>query len=118
MCEGPNALLVSSRYDHLTRLLTRVTDERPNNVMDVIEDMSLEIKQSYFSDNQRALPNLPEATGAEELAEQHRLLFCPAGDQEEELVFVRLRTSELFFPPRPRSPCCFSCFRWIQHFLI
>lgn len=65
--------------------------------MDVIEDMSLEIKQSYFFDDQRTMPNLPEATGAEELAEQHRLLFCPAEDQEEEVVFVHLLTSGHLF---------------------
>ena len=88
-----------SRYDHLTRLLTRVTDERPNNVMDVFEDMSLETKQSYFFDKESTMVNLPEATGAEELAEQHRLLFCPAEDREEELVFVHLLASGLFFFP-------------------
>lgn len=63
--------------------------------MDVIEDMSLELKQRYFFDDQRTMPSLPEATGAEELADQHRLLFCPAEDQEEELVSVHLLTSEL-----------------------
>lgn len=77
-----------------------MTDERPNNVMDVIEDMSLEIKQSHFFDDQRMMPNLPEATGAEELAEQHRLLFCPVEEQEEELVLVPLLTfSPLSFSP-------------------
>lgn len=64
--------------------------------MDVIEDMSLEIKQSYFCEDQRVMPDLPEATGAEDLAEQHRLLFCLGEEQEEELVLVRLLTSELF----------------------
>ncbi|TWW57403.1 radial spoke head protein 6 homolog A-like isoform X3 [Takifugu flavidus] len=72
-------------YDHLTQLLIKVTDERPNNVMDIIEDMSHEIKQSFCLDNERALPKLPETTVADELAEKHRLLFCQT-EQEEELV--------------------------------
>ncbi|XP_056894472.1 radial spoke head protein 4 homolog A-like isoform X2 [Takifugu flavidus] len=73
-------------YDHLTQLLIKVIDERPNNVMDIIEDMSHEIKQSFCSDNGRALPKLPETTVADELAEKHRLLFCQTEEQEEELV--------------------------------
>lgn len=95
-------MLLISRYDHLTRLLTRVTDERPTNVMDVIEDMSLEIKQSYFFDDQRTMPNLPEATGAEELAQQHQLLFRPPEDLEEELVSVSPLT---FFPLLDHVSC-------------
>lgn len=110
-------MLLFSRYDHLTRLLTKVTDERPTNVMDVIEDMSLEIKQSYFFDDQRTMPNLPEATGAEELAEQHRLLFRPPEDPEEELVSIHLLTSDLI-PPRPLFMCCLSYLRWMPGFLI
>lgn len=83
------------RYDHLTQLLIKVIDERPNNVMDIIEDMSHEIKQSFYLDNERALPKFPETTVADELAEKHRLLFCPTEDQEEELVLICLFTSKL-----------------------
>lgn len=86
--------LMFSRYDHLTRLLLKVMDERPNNVMDIIEDLSHEVKQSFRLDNQRALPNIAETTVADELAEKHRPLFCQTEEQEEELVSICLFTSK------------------------
>ncbi|XP_028259928.1 radial spoke head protein 4 homolog A isoform X2 [Parambassis ranga] len=75
-------------YDHLTRLLMKVMDERPHDVVDVIEDMSREIKLTVFEDKQSTLRDLPQTTAAEQLAEQQRLLFAWLEDvgQEEELV--------------------------------
>lgn len=77
-------------YDHLSRLLTKVMDERPENVVDIIEDMSREVKQELLQDKQSTLRDMPLATAAQLLAEQQRLLFSRRGgddgEQEEELV--------------------------------
>nr|XP_020512746.1 radial spoke head protein 6 homolog A-like isoform X1 [Labrus bergylta] len=75
-------------YDHLTRLLMKVMDERPQNVVDVCEDMSLDVKRGLFEPKQSTLRDLPQTTAAELLAEQQRLLFTQPEetDQEEELV--------------------------------
>lgn len=75
-------------YDHLTRLLIKVIDERPNDVVDVIEDMSYDVKWASFEYKQSTLQDLQKTTSAEVLAEQQRLLFYrpEEADQEEELV--------------------------------
>ncbi|KAM6985368.1 radial spoke head protein 4 homolog A [Aplochiton taeniatus] len=74
-------------YDHLARLLTKVMDERPENVVDVIEDMSREVKRGLLTDNQSTLRDMPLISAAQVLAEQQRSLFSRRedGDQEEEL---------------------------------
>uniref|UniRef100_A0AAZ3QXF9 Radial spoke head component 4A n=1 Tax=Oncorhynchus tshawytscha TaxID=74940 RepID=A0AAZ3QXF9_ONCTS len=89
-------------YDHLSRLLTKVMDERPENVVDIIEDMSREVKQEFLQDKQSTLRDMPLATAAQLLAEQQRLLFSRRGgddgEQEEELVETPLpNVSELGF---------------------
>lgn len=68
-------------------------DERPLNVVDVIEDMSRDVKQGVFEDEQSTLQDLPQTATAELLAEQQRLLFCrpEEADQEEELVLAALQ---------------------------
>ncbi|KAI3368428.1 hypothetical protein L3Q82_025387 [Scortum barcoo] len=75
-------------YDHLTRLLLKVMEEHPQNAVDVIEDMSRDVKHGLFEDKQNTLRDLPQTTAAELLAEQQRLLFSrpEEADQEEELV--------------------------------
>lgn len=77
-----------SSYDHLVRLLIKVMDEHPENVVDVFEDMSCDVKRDLFQDKQSTLRDLPQATVAEQLAEQQRLLFSQQddADQEDELV--------------------------------
>ena len=37
------------RYDHLSRVLTKVLDERPNNVVDIFEEVSKDSKRSKFT---------------------------------------------------------------------
>ena len=39
------------RYDHLSRVLTKVLDERPENVVDVFEDLSKKEKKEKFTSN-------------------------------------------------------------------
>lgn len=66
----------------------KVMDERPHSVIDVIEDMSRDVKRGLFEDKQSTLRDLPQTTAAELLAEQQRTLFTrlEEADQEEELV--------------------------------
>ncbi|KAK2815991.1 hypothetical protein Q5P01_026458 [Channa striata] len=71
-------------YDHLTRLLVKVMDEHPDNVVDVIEDMSRDVKRELFQDKQSTLRDFPQTTVAEQLAEQQRLLFLRPEDAEHE----------------------------------
>lgn len=65
-------------------------EEHPQNVVDVIEDMSRDVKWGLFEDMQNTLRDLPQTTAAELLAEQQRLLFSRSegADQEEELVLA------------------------------
>ena len=39
------------RYDHLSKVLTRVLDEKPPDVVDIIEDISKETKRTQFVSN-------------------------------------------------------------------
>lgn len=77
-----------SSYDHLVRLLTKVMDERPENAVDVIEDMSRELKGSILQEKQDTLRDNPSSSSALLLAEQQKTLFKRGGegDHEEELV--------------------------------
>ncbi|KAM7388810.1 hypothetical protein PAMP_024957 [Pampus punctatissimus] len=87
-------------YDHLTRLLMKVMDERPQNVVDVIEDMSYDVKRGLFEDKQSTLRDLPQTTAAELLAEHQHLLFSSPeeADHVEELVETPLpNVSEIGF---------------------
>ncbi|XP_034555973.1 radial spoke head protein 6 homolog A [Notolabrus celidotus] len=75
-------------YDHLTRLLIKLMDERPQDVVDVFEDMSHDVKRGLFEQKQSTLRDLQQTTAAELLAEQQRQLFARSeeADQEDELV--------------------------------
>ncbi|KAK3508762.1 hypothetical protein QTP70_004239 [Hemibagrus guttatus] len=72
-------------YDHMVRVLTRVMDERPENAVDVIEDLSLEVKRSMLQEKQSTLRDTPSTTSSELLAEQQRALFNRGdeGDHED-----------------------------------
>ncbi|XP_034387167.1 radial spoke head protein 4 homolog A isoform X2 [Cyclopterus lumpus] len=74
----------SNLYDHLTRLLMKVMDEHPQNAVDVIEDLSHDVKRTLFEDKQSTLRDLPQTTAAELLAEQQHLLFTQPAEEEQE----------------------------------
>ncbi|XP_029356680.1 radial spoke head protein 4 homolog A [Echeneis naucrates] len=87
-------------YDHITRLLIKVMNEQPQNVVDVIEDLSRDVKQEYYEDKQSTLRELPQTTAEELLAEQQRALFSHPEDSEheDELVEIPLpNVSEIGF---------------------
>ncbi|XP_053508127.1 radial spoke head protein 4 homolog A-like isoform X1 [Ictalurus furcatus] len=62
-------------YDHLFRLLTKVMDERPENAVDVIEDLSHKVKCSTVLDKQSMMRDAPSTTSSELLAEKQGALF-------------------------------------------
>uniref|UniRef100_A0A4W5JHD3 Radial spoke head component 4A n=1 Tax=Hucho hucho TaxID=62062 RepID=A0A4W5JHD3_9TELE len=87
-----------SRYDHFARVLTKVMDERPENVVDVIEDMSHEVKRELLLDKQSTLIDIPLAPAAQLLAEQQMLLFSRGrGDGDQEVETPLPNVSEVGF---------------------
>ncbi|XP_061539343.1 uncharacterized protein rsph4a isoform X2 [Phycodurus eques] len=70
-------------YDHLSRLLMRVIEERPHDVVDVMEDLSHDVKLRLYEDTQSTLQDLQQTTAAEELAEQQKVLFVRPEDAPE-----------------------------------
>ncbi|XDV47897.1 hypothetical protein PO909_017439 [Leuciscus waleckii] len=78
-------------FDHLVQILTKLMDERPENAVDVIEDISRELKGGILQEKQDTLRDNPSSSSsAQLLAEQQKTLFkCAAGredDHEEELL--------------------------------
>ncbi|RXM34555.1 Radial spoke head protein 4-like A [Acipenser ruthenus] len=78
-------------YDHLARVLNKVLDERPENVVDMFEDLSKDIKRSQFSKKMDTLRDEPESSAAFDLAEIQKVLLSKGGaegseGQEVELV--------------------------------
>lgn len=62
----------------------KVMDEQPENAVDVIEDISRDVKRSMYVDKQSTLQDVPETTPAELLAEKQRQLFSATQDAEED----------------------------------
>ncbi|XP_024917312.1 radial spoke head protein 4 homolog A-like [Cynoglossus semilaevis] len=70
-------------YDHLTHVLMKVMDEQPENAVDVIEDISRDVKRSMYVDKQSTLQDVPETTPAELLAEKQRQVVLGNQDAED-----------------------------------
>lgn len=64
-------------------------DERPENAVDVIEDLSREVKRSMLQAKQSTLRDAPSTTSSELLAEQQRALFTRGDEGEHEEVLIR-----------------------------
>ncbi|XP_072530878.1 radial spoke head protein 4 homolog A [Salminus brasiliensis] len=74
-------------YDHLSRVLTKVMDECPENAVDDFEELSLEVKASQLLDNQSTLRSIPDTDPALALAQEQKSLFSRgAGDEQEEAL--------------------------------
>ncbi|KAF7227638.1 radial spoke head protein 6 homolog A isoform X1 [Nothobranchius furzeri] len=67
-------------YDHLTDLLLKVMEERPENAVDTFEKMSLELKEDSLKITESTLRDLPDPSAAAAELEQQRLLFSPPAD--------------------------------------
>ncbi|KAG8510945.1 Radial spoke head protein 4A [Galemys pyrenaicus] len=79
-------------YDHLSNMLTKILDERPENAVDIIENISQDVKMAHFSKKLDTLQNENEMLPAYEIAEKQKALFLQGNlegaDQEleEEIV--------------------------------
>ena len=67
--------LFSCRYDHLAKVLTKVLDERPENVVDVFEDISKKEKKEKFTSNVDTVQNKIDKSTEVALAEIQEKLF-------------------------------------------
>ena len=63
------------RYDHLAKVLTKVLDERPENVADVFEDISSEEKRAKFTSDSDTVQDKVDKTTEVALAEIQEKLF-------------------------------------------
>uniref|UniRef100_H3BAM5 Radial spoke head component 4A n=1 Tax=Latimeria chalumnae TaxID=7897 RepID=H3BAM5_LATCH len=74
-----------SLYEHLARVLTKILDERPNNAVDVFEDISKDMKRSMFVKKLDTLREERDLSLAIKLAEiQKDLFFRPEEEREQE----------------------------------
>ncbi|XP_072499227.1 radial spoke head protein 4 homolog A [Notamacropus eugenii] len=74
-------------YDHLSKTLTRILDQRPENVVDIFENISQDVKKTHFNKKLDTLQDEHEVPLAYELAEKQKVLFLQGnleGDQEQE----------------------------------
>ncbi|XP_055981239.1 radial spoke head protein 4 homolog A [Sorex fumeus] len=75
-------------YDHLSNMLTKILDERPENAVDIFENISQDVKMAHFSKKLDTLQNENEMLPAYEIAEKQKALFLQGNlegaDQELE----------------------------------
>uniref|UniRef100_A0A2K6EKJ3 Radial spoke head component 4A n=1 Tax=Propithecus coquereli TaxID=379532 RepID=A0A2K6EKJ3_PROCO len=62
-------------YDHLSSMLTKILDERPENAVDIIENISQDVKMAHFSKKLDTLQNEKEMLPTYEIAEKQKALF-------------------------------------------
>ncbi|NWI98854.1 RSH4A protein, partial [Crypturellus undulatus] len=73
-------------YDHLANMLTKILDEQPRNVVDIIENISKDVKWSQFQKKMDTLRDEHEILPTFEVAEKRKALFLKAhGEGDEEL---------------------------------
>ncbi|XP_003898320.2 radial spoke head protein 4 homolog A isoform X1 [Papio anubis] len=62
-------------YDHLSNMLTKILNERPENAVDIFENISQDVKMAHFSKKFDALHNENEMLPTYEIAEKQKALF-------------------------------------------
>ncbi|XP_021030758.1 radial spoke head protein 4 homolog A isoform X1 [Mus caroli] len=62
-------------YDHLSKVLTKILDERPADAVDIIENISQDVKMAHFNKKLDTLHNENEMLPAYEIAETQKALF-------------------------------------------
>jgi len=75
--------MMSYRYDHLARVLTKVLDDRPNNAVDIIEDISREAKQTKFTSHVDTILDKVDPSAEVALAEIQMKLFTVRDRSDE-----------------------------------
>ncbi|XP_004471279.2 radial spoke head protein 4 homolog A [Dasypus novemcinctus] len=75
-------------YDHLSGMLTKILDERPEDAVDIIENISRDVKMTHFNKKLDTLQNENEMLPIYEIAEKQKALFLQGSlegtDQELE----------------------------------
>jgi len=71
-------------YDHLSKVLSKVLDERPENVADVFEDLSKDEKRSKFTSNVDTVQNKDDRSTEVALAEVQEKLFSKGEGEDGE----------------------------------
>ncbi|XP_027643527.2 radial spoke head protein 4 homolog A-like [Falco peregrinus] len=73
-------------YDHLANMLTKILDEQPTNAVDIIENISKDVKWARFQKKMDTLRDEYEILPTFEAAEKRKALFLKAnGEGDEEL---------------------------------
>ncbi|NXF34292.1 RSH4A protein, partial [Nyctibius bracteatus] len=73
-------------YDHLANMLTKILDEQPTNAVDIIENISKDVKWAQFQKKMDTLRDEHEILPTFEAAEKRKALFLKAnGEEDEEL---------------------------------
>lgn len=85
--------LFLNRYDHLSNMLIKILDERPENAVDIFENISQDVKMAHFGKKLDTLQNVNEMLPTYEIAEKQKVLFLQGNlegtDQELEDEIVR-----------------------------
>lgn len=79
-------------YDHLCKVLTKVLDERPDNSVDILEDISQEEKRAKFSSENTTVLDKVDNTTEVALAEIQKKLFTKGEGEEEEIPEEEVET--------------------------
>lgn len=72
------------RYDHLANMLTKILDEQPANAVDIIENISKDVKWAQFRKKMDTLRDEHENLPTFEAAEKCKSLFLKANGEDEE----------------------------------
>ncbi|XP_071598700.1 radial spoke head protein 4 homolog A-like [Heliangelus exortis] len=74
-------------YDHLANMLTKILDEQPTNAVDIIENISKDVKWAQFQKKMDTLRDEHEILPTFEAAEKQKALFTKesgGGEEEQE----------------------------------
>lgn len=71
------------RYDHFANILTKILDEQPTNTVDIIENISKDVKCAQFRKKMDTLRDEPLIRPTFEAAEKCKVLFRKEGREEE-----------------------------------
>ncbi|NXU65314.1 RSH4A protein, partial [Horornis vulcanius] len=73
-------------YDHFANILTKILDEQPTNTVDIIENISKDVKWAEFRKKMDTLRDEPLIPPTFEAAEKCKALFVREGGEEREEV--------------------------------
>ncbi|NWT53747.1 RSH4A protein, partial [Erythrocercus mccallii] len=71
-------------YDHFANILTKILDEQPTNAVDIIENISKDVKWAQFQKKLDTLRDEPLIPPTSEAAEKYKALFVREGGEERE----------------------------------